>query len=96
MAVLLVISLSFNAYLIYRVRLKSSGTEANSAKNNKDSSKDIYENPHEDNVDSYEQVENEQSMYTALKRPGKDEDDHVNSHLNERPQHYENRQETGL
>ncbi|XP_028402627.1 uncharacterized protein LOC114525465 [Dendronephthya gigantea] len=96
--ILLVILLIIIAYLLFhRVhRLKSSSTTGNLERKTKDSSKDIYENPNKDDVNNYEQVENEQSTYTALKRPGKDEDDHVYSHLNQRPQEYENQKETGL
>ncbi|XP_028402403.1 uncharacterized protein LOC114525343 [Dendronephthya gigantea] len=96
--IILVILLIIIAYLLFhRVhRLKSSSTTGNLERKTKDSSKDIYENPNKNDVDNYEQVENEQSTYTALKRPGKDEDDHVYSHLNKRPQEYENQKETGL
>ncbi|XP_028402632.1 uncharacterized protein LOC114525467 [Dendronephthya gigantea] len=95
--ILLVILLIIIVYLFHRVhRLKSSSTTGNLERKTKDSSKDIYENPNKDDVDNYEQVENEQSTYTALKRPGKDEDDHVYGHLNQRPQEYENQKETGL
>ena len=83
------------AYLIHqRLRLKAN-TEDKSKE--KDDSKDIYENP--DNVDeNYEQVENEQSTYTALKRTGKDEnDDHVYCHLNEvHNKNNVNQEETGI
>ncbi|XP_028402634.1 uncharacterized protein LOC114525469 [Dendronephthya gigantea] len=96
--ILLVILLIIIAYLLFhRVhRLKSSSTTGNLERKTKDSSKDIYENPNKNDVDNYEQVENEQSTYTALKRPGKDEDDHVYSHLNQRQQEYQNQKETGL
>ena len=62
----------------------------------KDSSKDIYENPDKNDVGNYEQVENEQSTYTALKRSENDQDNHVYSHLNEVPTNYENQVETGI
>ena len=42
------------------------------------------------NDQNYEQVENEQSTYTALKKPGERDDDHVYSHLNEVDKDYAN------
>ena len=50
------------------------------------------------NKKNYEQVENEQSTYTALKNPGErdDDDDHVYSHLNEVDNDYVNQKETGI
>ena len=95
MVILLIISFIIIAYLIYR--LKRSKENKSKEKQN---SKDIYENP--DNVDGdyVVQIENEQSTYTALKRPGEDEnDDHVYCHLNEVPNNNldcVNQEETGI
>ena len=79
-------------YLIYQRRQLKANTENKNKE--KDNSKDIYENP--DKVDgNYEQVENEPSTYTALKRTGKDEnDDHVYCHLNEVRRNDVNQKET--
>ena len=93
MVILLIISFVIIAYLIYQRRQPQANTEN---KREKDNSKDIYENP--DKVDgNYEQVENEQSTYTALKRTEKDEnDDHVYCHLNEVQNNNVNQEETGI
>ena len=81
LVIVLIISFVIIAYLILQRRQPKANTENKSK--DKDNSKDIYENP--DKVDgNYEQVENEQSTYTAFKSLGKDEnDDHENCHLNE-------------
>ena len=97
LAILLAISLAIAAYSIFQVcRLKSSRTNpANKSKEN-DDLKHVYEIPATNNQD-YEQVENEQSTYTALKKPGeRDDDDHVYSHLNEVDKGYANQKETGI
>ena len=87
LAILLVVSFVIIAYLIYQNRrLKSSKANLD---NNKDkernNSQDIHENPETVKDDgNYEQVENEQSTYTALNRSGMEEnDDHLYTHLNE-------------
>jgi hypothetical protein len=99
LGILLVISFAIIAYLIYQNRRPKS-LKANPENKSKDrnNSKDIYENPDKIKDDAnYEQVENEQSTYTALKKTGKDEnDDHLYSHLNEVHKDYVNQKETGI
>jgi cytoskeletal protein RodZ len=99
LAILLVISFVILAYFIYQNRrLKSSKSNPENKSKDRNNSKDIYENPDKIKDDAnYEQVENEQSTYTALKRTGKDEnDDHLYSHLNEVHKDYVNQKETGI
>jgi FtsZ-interacting cell division protein ZipA len=74
-------------------RRKSSSTEANVEKTNEVSDpKYIY-----DDVDNYEQVQDEQSTYTALNKPGEVIDDHLYAHLNEVTQNmYADQKETGF
>ncbi|CAB4027856.1 Receptor-type tyrosine- phosphatase F [Paramuricea clavata] len=86
LAILLVISFVIIAYFIYQNRRRKS-SKANPENKSKDrnNSRDIYENPDNDDA-NYEQVENEESTYTALKRPGPGEeenDNHLYAHLNE-------------
>jgi hypothetical protein len=48
---------------------------------------------------NYEDVENEESTYTALKRPGPGEEEndvHLYAHLNDVNNHYVNQKETGF
>ena len=97
LAILLVISVVIIAYFTYHVRrLKLSSTKANLKKTN-DNSRDVDEIPNPGqgtNVDmNYEQVDNEQSTYTALKRLGKDEDEHAYGHLSEVAEGCENQEE---
>ena len=98
LAILLIISVVINiAYFIYQNRRpKSSKAKPESKSKDRNNSKDIYENP--DNIQhdaDYEQMENEQSTYTALKRTGKEEnDDHLYSHLNEVHKDCVNQKET--
>ena len=82
LAILLVISFVIIAYFIYQIRrLKSSKANSENKSKDRNISKDIYENP--DKIKD-EQVENEESTYTALQRTGKDKnDDHFYAHLNE-------------
>ena len=99
LAILLVISLVIIAYLTYQNRrpksLKANPEDKSRDRNN---SKDIYENPDKIKDDAnYEDVESEQSTYTALKRTGKEEnDDHLYAHLNEVNNDYVNQKETGI
>ncbi len=105
LVILLVISLVIIAYqFVYRTRLKSPNTETNSAETTNDENNlqhnddtangidDIangIDDIANDIADDYEQVDNEQSTYTALKRrgPGEKDDDHVYAHLiNQVPQ----------
>jgi uncharacterized protein (UPF0333 family) len=74
-------------------RRKSSSTEANVEKTNEVSnSQYIY-----DDVGNYEQVDDEQSTYTALNKPGEVSDDHLYAHLNEVTQNmYADQKETGF
>ncbi|XP_028416861.1 uncharacterized protein LOC114541076 [Dendronephthya gigantea] len=96
LAILLVISVVINAYLIYRFHpLKSSHITKN-MENNKDSPKGVYENPDKDDVNNYEQVENIQAAYTALQRSGKDDNDNqAYAYLNEVPKD-KSQAETGI
>jgi uncharacterized membrane protein YgaE (UPF0421/DUF939 family) len=99
LAILLVISFVIIAYFIYQNRrFKSSASNPENKSKDRNNSKDICENPDKIQDDAnYEQVENEESTYTALKRTGKDEnDDHLYSHLNEVHKDYVNQKETGI
>ena len=95
----MIILLVILAYFIYQNRrLKSSKANPENKSKDRNNSKDIYENPDKIQDDAnYEQVENEQSTYTALEKTGKDEsDDHLYSHLNEVHKDYVNQKETGI
>ena len=97
LAILLVISFVIIAYFIYQTRRpKASNTEANvETTNDENNSRHIYDTP----VSNYEQGDDEQSTYTALKRPGPGEanDDHIYGHLNQVLQNvYANQGETGI
>ncbi|CAB3990869.1 receptor-type tyrosine- phosphatase S-like isoform X2 [Paramuricea clavata] len=100
LAILLIISVVINiAYFIYQNRRhKSSKANPENESRDRNNSKDIYENPDKIKDDAnYEQVESEQSTYTALKRTGKDEnDDHLYGHLNEVHEDSVNQKETGM
>ncbi len=100
LAILLVILCVILAYFIYQNRrLKSSKENPDDNKDKeRNDSKDIYEDPDKVKDDgNYEQVENEQSTYTALNRSRKDEnDDHSYAHLNEVHKNYVKQQETGI
>ncbi len=99
LAILLVISFVIIAYLIYQNRrLKSSKENPENKDKERNNSQDIHENPETVKDDgNYEQVENEQSTYTALNRSRKDEnDDHFYAPLNEVHKDYVNQQETGI
>jgi hypothetical protein len=98
LTILLVISFVITGYFIYQTRrLKSSNTEANvETTNDENNSRRIYDIPVSTN---YEQVDDEKSTYTALKRPGPGEvnDDHLYGHLNQVGQNiYANQRETGF
>ncbi len=96
MAILLVVSLVIIAYFVYQTRLKSQSTEAKQeTTNDENNSRHIYDTP----VTNNEQANNEQSTYTALKRPAPSEvdDGHVYGHLNQVPQNVdENQGETRM
>ena len=95
---MLAITLVSNAYFIYQNRrLKSLKATSENNSNKRNNSKDIYENPVKDE-ENYEKVENEQSSYTALKKPGErdDDDDHVYCHLDEVQKDNPNQRETGI
>ena len=99
LAIFVIILLVILAYFIYQIRrLKLSKANPENKSKDRNNSKDIYENPDKIKDDAnYEQVENEQSTYTALKRTGKDEnDDHLYSHLNEVQKDYVKQKETGI
>ena len=97
LAILLAISLAITAYSIFQVcRLKSSRTNPANKSKESDDLKHVYAIPATNNQ-NYEEAENEQSTYTALKKPGeRDDDDHVYSHLNEVDKGYVNQKETGI
>ena len=94
---MLAIALVIIAYFIYQNRrLKSLKATSKNNSNERNNPKDIYENPVKDE-ENYEKVENEQSSYTALKKPGeRDDDDHVYCHLDEVQQDNPNQRETGI
>ena len=96
LAILLVISLVIIAYFVYQTRLKSPSTVAKQeTTNDEGNSRHIYDIP----VTNNEQADDEESTYTALKRPGPGEvdDGHVYAHLNEVVQNvYQNQGETGM
>ena len=85
------------AYFIFQNRrLKSLKEDSEKKSKKRNDSKDIYENPLNDEG-NYEPVENEQSTYTALKKPGeRDDDDHVYCHLDEVQKDNPNQRETGI
>ena len=95
-AVLLVISLVIITYFVRRTRPKSPDTEAKPETNNDETNpRHIYDIPDTNN----EQVDDEQSTYTALKRPapGEEDDGHGYAHLNQVLQNvFENQGETGM
>ena len=94
LAILVAILMAIVAYLIYKIRQLKSLLASKSKERNY--SKHVYEIP-ATNDQNYEPVENEQSTYTALKKPGeRDDDDHVYSHLNEVNKGYSNQKETGI
>ena len=97
LAILLAIALVIIAYFIYQNRrFKSLKANPENRNNETNVSKDIYEIPAKDDG-NYEQVENEQSTYTALKSPGqRDDDNHVYCHLNEVQTSNVNQKETGI
>ena len=97
MIVLLIILCVTLAYFIHQNRqLKSHSSPENQSKD-RNNSKDIYENPDKVKDDgNYEQVEDEQTMYTALKRTEKEDDDHLYGHLNEVHHKQVNQAETGI
>ena len=97
MVILLIISFLIIAYFVYQVRrLKMFIANPESKSKIKDNSNNIYENPGNVDGNYVVQEENEQSTYTALKRPGKDEnDDHVYCGLNEVHKDNLNQKETG-
>ena len=82
LVILLVISCVAIAYLIYQLQFKSPNTEAKpETTNDGNNSRNIYDMP----ANNYENVENDNSTYTALQRPapGQPSDDHVYAHLNQ-------------
>jgi hypothetical protein len=99
LAILLLISFVIIAYFIYQNRrLKSSKPSPENKSKDRNNSEEIDENPGNDDA-NYEKVENEESTYTALKRPvpGEEENDvHLYAHLNEVHTDYVNQKETGF
>ena len=95
LVILLLISFFIIAYLIYKKRqVKSQNTEDKQETRNESNPRpNIYDSP----VNNYEQTENDQPTYMALKKPGEREDDgHVYGHLSQVPHIYANREETGI
>ena len=82
MAVLLVISMAITGYFICQNRrLKSLKENPERKSKEGNDSKDDYVIPAKDEG-HYEEVDNERSTYTALKKPGeRDDNDRVYSHL---------------
>ena len=99
LAIPLVISFVIIAYFIYQIRrLKSSKANSKNRSKDRNNSEEIDENPGNDDA-NYEDVENEESTYTALKRPvpGEQENDnHLYAHLDEVHTDYVNQKETGF
>jgi Na+-transporting methylmalonyl-CoA/oxaloacetate decarboxylase gamma subunit len=97
--ILVIILLVILAYFIYQIRrLKSSKANPENKSKDRNNSEEIDGNPDNDDA-NYEQVENEESTYTALKRPGPGEeenDGHLYAHLNEVHKDYVNQKETGF
>ena len=95
LAILLVIVGAIIAlyFICQNHRRKSSSTKANVEKTNEVSnSQHIY-----DDVGNYEQVDDEQSTYTALNKPGEVIDDHLYAHLNDVTQNmHADQKETGF
>ena len=95
LVILLVISCFVIAYFIYKKRrVESQNTENKQERRDESNPRpNIYDIP----VNNYEQTENDQSTYMALKKPGEREDDgHVYGHLSKVPHIYANREETGI
>ncbi|CAB4027794.1 Receptor-type tyrosine- phosphatase delta [Paramuricea clavata] len=102
--ILVIILLVALAYFIYQIRrLKSSKANLENKCKDRNNSKEIDENLDNDDANydhaNYEEVENEESTYTALKRPGPGEEEndvHLYAHLNEVHKDYVNQAETGF
>ena len=92
LVILLVISLAIIAYFISQNHRPKEKRQSKNKERNK--STDKYEIP-ATNDGNGEQVENEQSMYTTLKRPGErdDDNDHVYTHLINAQKVYMNQEE---
>ena len=84
-------------YLIYKIfRNKSSKENPENKSLERNDPKDIYEDPAKYD-EKYEQVENEQSTYTALKKPGERDDyNHVYCHLSKVQKDNARQEETGI
>ena len=99
LVILLIISFAIIVYLSYQNHLLKSSKQHNQTEQDNQSkvrTNSICENAGEDDG-NYEEVENEESTYTALKRTGNEEnDDHEYTHLNEVPADYVNEKETGF
>ena len=97
LGILVPVLLAIVTYLICKIHQFKTlkGNLANKSKEGNDL-KHVYEIPATSDQ-NYEQVGNEQSTYTALKKPGeRDDDDHVYSHLNEVNKECMNQKETGI
>ena len=83
LTILLVISFVIIAYVICQNRrLKSSKANLENKSKERNLSTVIEKNPSNNGDGNYEQVEDEQSTYTALNRGAKEEnDDHLYTHL---------------
>ena len=93
LVVILGVIIALLYFICQKRRRKSSSTKANVEKTNEVSNPQyIY-----DDVGNYEQVDDEQSTYTALNKPGEVIDDHLYAHLNEVTQNmYADQKETGF
>ena len=79
--ILLIVSFMIIAYSFYRIRRLKLSKE-NPKNIDRKKSKDISENPDQVMEDANnKQVEDEQSTYTVLNRTGKEDDEHLYTHL---------------
>ena len=75
---LLIISSVINACAFYQIRQpKSSKANLENKNNDRNDSKDIYENPDEVQDDIYDQVEDDQSTYTTPRWTGNEYNDNL-------------------
>ena len=88
----MVISCVVNVYFIYQTRIKSQKTDGKPETNDEINSRNNQDIPLDNN--DYENVEDDHSTYTALKRPGPGEpsDDHIYASLNQAANNFEKNQ----
>ena len=93
MGILLVISFAITAHYIYQNRQRANVESKNKERHNLKYNYEI--SATHDHDGNCEVVENEQSTYTALKRPGeRDDDDHIYTHLTDAQKDYVNQEES--